>query len=411
MHKPFFATFILAAFFLSGCGSGSGQLVGPPPHTDAWLSYKFSQSCGPYPGTCTDPDGNPSMTNTAEADRYYQAIGAEGSSGNRINFSDWLLANGFYTATVTKASYANQLDLQLGRQMNCWQTGQTVACFVGNYGPPPLINTGAINPNFPNLSQAVAQISNPSTPAFATVAMVYSPNGIGSNGDPVAFYVFDDTGNLLDYATLDQEGIIKTVPRMCMACHGGTYDPVKHSVKAPATNQLGASFLPFDVWSFFFSPALTLDAQQESFRQLNAFVLAANPSPNVQALINGLYSNNVNVAGTTIPDDTYVPAAWHSTDGSEDKTYKGVFRQYCRMCHLAQDSPDFSSYSSFQSQGNASLVNALVCNAADMPHAEIPFGGIKGLGFWWDTPSLTDLNTVLQQQLGSSSGCAIKFVK
>jgi hypothetical protein len=407
--------FIFAALLLFGCGSGSGQLVGPPTHTDAWLSYKFSQGCGPYPGTCKDPDGNLSMTNTAEADRYYQAIGAESSGGSRMNITDWLGANGFNTAsaanTAATASYANTLDLQLGRQMNCWQNGQSVACFVGNFGPAPLINTGAINPNYPNLSQAVADISNPSTPAFATVAMVFNPSGIGSNNDPVAFYVFDSLGNLLDYATLDQEGLIKTVPRMCMACHGGTYDPVKHSVEAPTTNQLGASFLPFDVWSFFFGPSLSRDAQQESFRKLNALVLATNPSPNIQGLIHDLYNGNVTVAGTIIPDDSYVPASWHTSDGSGDKVYKGVFRQYCRMCHLAQDAPDFSSFSSFQSQGNATIVNALVCNAADMPHAQIPFGGIKGLGFWWNVPAITDMNTVLQQQLGSSSGCAITFAK
>jgi len=419
MRRVVLATFacIFAALVLSGCGSGSGsgQLVGPPAHTDAWLSYKFSQGCGPYPGTCTDPDGNLSMTNTAETDRYYTAIGAESSGGSRMNITDWLGANGYYTASVTKASYANTLDLQLGRQMNCWQNGQTIACFVSNYGPAPLINTGAINPNYPNLSQAVSQISNPSTPAFATVAMLFNPNGIGSNGDPVTFYVFDGTGNLLDYATLDQEGLIKTVPRMCMACHGGTYDPVKHSVKAPATSQLGASFLPFDVWSFFFGPSLSRDAQQESFRQLNALVLATNPSPAIRGLINDLYSNNVTVPGTKIPDDTYVPASWQPAANNGDpngpKVYKGVFRQYCRMCHLAQDAPDFSSYSSFKATGNAMQVNALVCNAADMPHAQIPFGGIKGLGFWWDTLALTDMNTVLQQQLGAGSGCAINFVK
>lgn len=410
MRRVVLATFvsIFAALVLSSCGPG--QLVGPPSHMDAWLSYKYSQGCGPYPGTCKDPDGNPSITNTAETDRYYQAIGVEDSSGNKTNFETWLEGTGFSTTSAhAQTYYANKLDLQIGRNMHCWQSGQTVGCYVDNYGPQPVLGDGTPNPSWPNLSQAVDNLFNYTPPHFATVAMLYNPNGIGSNGDPVAFYVFDGSGNLANVATLDQEGP-KTVPRMCMACHGGTYNTANHSVEAPAPNQLGASFLPFDVWSFYYSPTVPgvdRTSQQESFRQMNAMILATNPSPNIQALINGLYSNNVNVPNTTIPDNSYVPASWQTADGSGQKLYTGVFQQYCRMCHLAQDAPDFSSYTSFQN--SAAAINGIVCNAGDMPHAEIPFGGANGPGFWWDLAALNDLNTVLQQKLGSGSGCPIKF--
>ena len=104
--------------------------------------------------------------------------------------------------------------------------------------------------------------------------MTFTPNtGAANNANAVGFYVFDDQGGLRPSAALDGEGN-KSVPRMCMACHGGTYDANTHSVT-------GASFLPFDAFYFQYSrqesddygqsfghPEFSLDNQQESLRKL-----------------------------------------------------------------------------------------------------------------------------------------------
>lgn len=418
MRNAVFAalTCIYSAFLLTGCG----QLLQQPNATDSWLSYKYSQGGCPFYSN-TDPCG---LQNTTEADNYYKAIGAENSGGTALfNLEQWkVMYNYPAVAPIAppRALYGNQLDLQFGRDMNCWYfgpLGQNVACYVTNYGPSPISSsTSCKYPCWPNLAVAVDAAIDQNTP-LATVAMVYEPTGIGANHDPVAFFVFDGNGNLSDTAALDTQGG-KTVPRMCMACHGGTYNTATHSVEAPATGQLGTSFLPFDVWSFFYSqdiPGYSLDIQQEQFRQLNAIVLATNPSPAIQGLINDLYSNKVTVPGFTIPNDSYVPASWQTADGSAQKIYKGVFRQYCRMCHLAQDTPDFSSYTNFRNEGLP--IYALVCTSHDMPQAEIPFshywytsdGTLNYAGFWGDITAITDLNSMLQQQVGTGSGCPIMY--
>src|SRR5262249_37124210 len=61
----------------------------------------------------------------------------------------------------------------------------------------------------------------------------------------VRFYIYDGSGNRSDTAALDREGQ-KSVPQMCMACHGGEY-------VGPIHQAVGSSFLPFDVNSFKYS--------------------------------------------------------------------------------------------------------------------------------------------------------------
>jgi len=108
----------------------------------------------------------------------------------------------------------------------------------------------------------------------------------------VRFYVYDEQENLSSTAALDREGP-KSVPQMCMACHGGTYSPATHAA-------FGASFLPFDVFSFKYSekPGLRLDDQQEKFRQLNLLVKNTNPNSlnmnqPIHHLIDDFYNNQV----------------------------------------------------------------------------------------------------------------------
>lgn len=371
---------------LTGCTTA-------PDHTDAWLSIKYGFNCG-------DAQHCAGLTDFGEADSYYHAIGADQIPvpQGETQFRAWLDFYNFPSSgTTATAQYANAGDLQIGRDMNCWQNGPNIACYVTNYGPPPFFNNSQ-NGDWPNLENAVDDTINHNNP-FATVAMVYNPNGIGINGDKVVFYVFDQNGALVNNAALDGEGP-KTVPRMCMACHGGTYDPGTHSAT-------GINFLPFDVQFFYFSPTrqgFGLDDQQEGFRQLNAFVLATQPIPSITTLINGLYNNQVNTPFATIPDDTYIPADWATSDSDSQKIYKGTFRKYCRMCHVASAAAPFNTFSEFKA--SAGQISNFVCGklpgslSHDMPHAEVPFGGLSGsqnnsYGFWMDGNSQNDLKSFL----------------
>jgi hypothetical protein len=185
----------------------------------------------------------------------------------------------------------------------------------------------------------------------------------------VRFYVYGPDGSLAPAAALDREGN-KLVPQMCMACHGGIYDN--------ATDQaLGASFLPFDVFSFLYSQksGLTLNDQQEQFRQLNLLVKRTNPNPGNQDnpignLIDALYNNNV--AGfqqrAVVPK---TPSTWLG----HDALYQTFVARYCRTCHSAANQAlDFFSFEGF---AHAPSVGGDLCNG-QMPHAQVPYTALAG---------------------------------
>src|SRR5437763_9720911 len=79
--------------------AGIALLVGctdSPPNTDAWLSYKYSFSCGQYYiDQRSGPSGpcRPIIDNTDSAYVYYLGLGI--TDPNNYSFSDWLADNGF----------------------------------------------------------------------------------------------------------------------------------------------------------------------------------------------------------------------------------------------------------------------------------------------------------------------------
>src|SRR6266567_873598 len=218
-----------------------------PKHGDAWLSFKYGLHCGDF-------DHCPGLQDISEATKYYQSIGIADPSNYDLN--QWFSDNGFVDgAPVVRGVYANLGDLQIGRDMNCLPQGTKVACYVNNFGPPPTL----IESDWPDIKTALENMdgTHPDHP-FATVAMVYDSAITGPN--QVSFYGFTFQGDpsfpkfgsspLAELVALDGDQVneqgFKSVPRMCMACHGGTYDKDAHSVT-------GASFLPFDVFYFRYS--------------------------------------------------------------------------------------------------------------------------------------------------------------
>lgn len=383
---------VAAAACLIGC-------TNEPAHNDAWLSFPYGLPCGSFNNNVSNCLG---IQDFDEAQKYYAAMGID---PNNYSLSMWLQANGFppppagattyyYPHTDAHAIYANLGDLRIGRDMNCVQSGQRIACYVSNYGPP-------FNGDWPNVDESLgAAVNGPTTPnsclggfcffpggnPFATVAMIYDPSQGGPNN--VTFFAFDAFGVLRTAVNLDQEGtpLGKTVPRMCMACHGGTYDTNTHTAT-------GSQFLPFDVYFFGFSSdsGFTLEDQQEGLRKLNGLVAATNANQPILDFINGMYPNGVGNTGSEAVEG-YLPAGW-----SDNPTlYTGVVRQYCRMCHLAQTQAlAFAAYSDFQNA--AGLSEDMVCNKHDMPHAQVPFGHDR-FGFWHDPVAQRDLGNFFKNQ-------------
>jgi hypothetical protein len=193
----------------------------------------------------------------------------------------------------------------------------------------------------------------------------------------VRFYIYqptkDSSGNLsadpqlarlIPSAALDKEGN-KSFPQMCMACHGGSYDTHHHEANF-------SSFLPFDVFSFLYSQkaGLTLQDQEEQFRQLNVLVKNTNPNPMnqnrpIQAMVDTLYGQKAETPGTAAITNA-LPAGWTA----HPALYNEFVTHYCRTCHLAQGPVyDYASYDGFSHVGSGSAV----CGTEIMPHAQVPF--------------------------------------
>ncbi|HEX3758224.1 MAG TPA: hypothetical protein VHW23_05940 [Kofleriaceae bacterium] len=286
---------------------------------------------------------------------YYLATGAPAS------LAAFKSTFGFPTGEVT-ATYYNDGDLGLGREMHCRAIGPGVACYVTNYSG---VAGKAVfgQPVATVLADAVARQHS-----FATVAMTYS--GIpGPNA--VKFVVYDASGNWAFQAQLDSTANNTSIPNNCLACHGinSSYDPSTMTVSADA------KFLPFDPFSYQFSTAsgFTFADQADKFRRLNALVRQANPSPAIAQLIDGMYAPKAVTDSTAVASDDFVPDAWANENGSLAGTamYRGVVKVGCRSCHSSaiNSALDFNSPDDFSTF--ISAIRNDVCGSTHiMPHAE-----------------------------------------
>jgi len=298
----------------------------------------------------------------AETIEYYKnvKVGALDSSGTptaaRGTFSAWKATNGFSADPLTPAAgefrgiYFNNGDLQLGRDMHCRKNGSDAACYVTNFGASVFGGPQGE----PGL--AIHDAIHNAAP-LASVAMEYHP---ADAPNAVKFFVFNAGGNLLNSVALDTEGP-KPVPQLCLACHGGSYNGTNHNAE-------NALFLPFDVFSFLYDQVegKTLAFQQQSFRELNKIAKDTNPSGNaIQNLIDGLYPCGVGTGGCNASDTPFTPTLW----ASNVPLYQTITRPYCRTCHVAQPSVDWTDASQW-----GSFLTSYVCvDPRLMPHGEVPF--------------------------------------
>jgi len=296
---------------------------------------------------------------------YYAVVDP---TSTRTTLADWQHLNGFDGfggsmpgyGTIAKATYYNQGDLELGRDMNCVKklTGTALACYVTNYGDP----AGAPGPGNSATASLAAAIAHNTAGLVATVAMEYRPNNAANR---VTFFAFDAAGNRVTKVVLDGQGA-KNMPGACLSCHGGRFNNATDSIA-------GGHFLPFDVDNFSYSTAVgyTLSAQQDAFRALNGLIVGANPTPAITELVNGWYDNNLTPGGPD-QDTDFVPTGWVG----HEVVYREVVKPYCRGCHVTLDDPaaapqifDINTYAELYNFRFVAMTRA--CELYDMPHSEV----------------------------------------
>jgi hypothetical protein len=250
------------------------------------------------------------------------------------------------------------------------------------------------------------------------VAMEYSPIEHDPSGlRVVKFYIYDGActdatpgcaTNSARSTSADLDGAgLKYVPNLCNTCHGGSYAPVTAASPTAAELNFGASFLPFDVYSYRdgtagpkpSDPAFGLAgvlAQESAFYDLNQLVVLTNPAQAITDLITVLYPSNAPPI-----DPTAVPCGWRaSTAGAPcngnfsggtanpgtETLYLDVVAAACRTCHVAQrDTIAWDTYGKFAANhgsldappGFGSKIAGLVCTTGYMPHASI-----TSINFW-----------------------------
>ncbi|MEP6570236.1 MAG: hypothetical protein ABJC10_10715 [Acidobacteriota bacterium] len=364
--------------------------------TDLWPPYPYSE-CGdvitleadpvnlPYygdidatgrPAFLTGPFGQFAPANGEQvATDYYNTL----DPGNATNptLSLWWTNHGFAADGTggTRAAYLNFNDLGFGRDMNCLKTGSDLACYVTNYGLPDQ-----------NPANADAAESKDLSKRGATVAMEFKNSE--SADRRVRFYVYGGgdptTAGKLKFADLDGLGP-KSVPNLCIVCHGGTYD-------SGSNNVLQARFREFDLQSFKYSGGRSWDysgaannsltaGELTAFATLNQRVRDIQPGTSaIKELIDAWYPGGFGPG--TKPVEFGGPPGWSTATN----VYKNVFAKSCRTCHVARDSGNANAFLLFRSSSNYQGTDYVVCSSPKvMPNAYITYKN-----FWNDTQRVID---------------------
>ncbi|HXC52175.1 MAG TPA: hypothetical protein VN634_14910 [Candidatus Limnocylindrales bacterium] len=402
----------------------------------------------------------------------------------RMTLGGWWQKNGFSTTglgpDVVSAWYLNSNDLGFGREMHCRVTSwssiiaerpieartssqslvealrsdilasplvaeysklfnlypSTVACYVTNYTTDHCFNYPTNDPQNADLAYQgqINFVANPlvNPPnAYGTVAMEFGPvEGFGQLGAITKFFVYNGrtaAGKRLTAANLDGCGN-KSVPELCMNCHGGDWpgdsgqstnvDNIVDGLNQPGLVLAGidatdtsptdagyllrqdliskltreesgfSSFLPFDTDTYKFPAAASLASQAADIRKLNQIVLYTKPVDPIRDLIKGWYGNNL-VSGTFTP---WRPTAWDDDigqPGDESDLHDDVYARACRGCHAAHYS--FSSWSSFPWSGRlCDNGSGFAGGSPTMPHAKLTY-----LNLWkGDFPQTTTFSTL-----------------
>lgn len=317
--------------------------------------------------------------NTAAA--YYAAIDPD---NEKTTLADWLAANNYDEANVTRAQYLNGFDLAFGRDMKVWTNDQN--------------HVFSVVENYPNIDSLIAGSNH-----VATVAMEYSPGPNG--GEPYTkYYTFvrdPQTGVQKRVGSMDFDGRgEKFTPGNCTICHGGAPQALEAGVY-PNDGDIGGGFLLWDVDTFAFSDAeyegrtpyeddnvLSKSDQQAAFKTFNQTLLLTNITDTQRDLIYGWYGGDDMPSDTF--DESYIPVDWRSpADGGPDTNpdtasdfYLEVFAPTCRACHngIEDENLRFATYANFIAAEDDIIHR--VFNEGSMPLARVTMDN-----FWVGAPN------------------------
>jgi hypothetical protein len=265
--------------------------------------------------------------------------------------------------------YYNQNELGLGRELGCASFADQpaadgtspigLACFVTNYG-------AVFDDPQGSLADATAGVHPRNT-----VCITYRPS-LGA-GYEVQFYAFAGDGRRIEWAQLDTLGP-RPHPEVCMNCHGGTYDGVRHLAR-------GARFLPLDPSGLVFADAAGpygRAPEEERIRKINQLSLGTPLTASQADYVRGMYAGAVDRAGSAAA--SWAPAGWQGTPGDTD-LYTKVVRPYCGTCHQAIETTQAGAasplYQGMTSAADFKLasVGAYLC-AFQMPNAQPTMAGL-----------------------------------
>ena len=365
-----------------------------------------------------NPQSDPAVDSQTYTEAYYRTIDP---NNEKDTIAKWKLANGFGSGTGSEvhAVFGDVRDLGYGRDMHGRRNPDgTLAFFVDNY------TVGAAADYAYSSMNLDAAIAHDPRWLHGTNAIEISPgpdcttplpNSLTSCKSFAKFFTYDPvTGQRLLAANIDGRGY-KSMPGICIECHGGRGDALLQTstnattgqpmpilfpiVGSPASGVRGdvkAKLHFFEPDSFDFStlPGYTRADQEAAIKTLNEFVLCSYPLPNgstavfPEDLCNGTPRRIASkdewqgigaasvvkeaYGGNGLPNatyvDTYVPAAW--VDYGHTDLYVNVVKPNCRVCHLlrgmrTQADIDFSTFTGFEAF--ADRIKEHVIDKGNMP--------------------------------------------
>lgn len=473
-HFSAYAGLLVTTLLLASCGNNPGDVF--PMSATAVAPTSGPDSFLLFPNPQKQPDGTLQTNTSTYATAYYAAIDP---GNNEDTLDKWKAANGFgnlSTGTETTVVVGDQKDLGYGRRITARRSNTatngtyTIAVMVENYLVKP---AAYYTYSSLNLDAAVVQDQRWHV---GTNAIEFSGSACVAQVDPAScvstikfakFYTFDPTtGARLLAADLDGRGD-KSMPGICITCHGGRGDPLTPAAGSPTglplfpwvgnsasakRGDVQAHLQPLIVDSFGYSttPGYTRADQETKLKTINEWVLSSYPM-----LAASLFPEDANrrvittanewagtaasiikaaYGGDGLPNatfsDTYLPAGWQTAPAvaPAENLYKTVVAPYCRTCHIQRgtyymDDLNFDNYCAqtitpgtcdtapanpynTYFYGYASRIKAHVIDRGNMPLARIVYERLWGSN---DPATLaTFLQTAQTEAVRDASGAVLK---